>query len=108
MSSIMRRRSGLISVIGGLPFQGWGEAPEPWQTEQLELSATAPGFSRVSGLVQSGYGYDCKQALGRAAERAKKGRIDPKTGEEKEPRASTTDPDAQVMRTMAIVSQSVV
>src|SRR4030088_301578 len=53
MSSIMRRRSGLISVIGGLPFQGWGAAPKPWQTEHLELSATAHRFSRLSGLVQS-------------------------------------------------------
>ena len=53
MSSIMRRRSGLISVIGGLPFQGWGAAPKPWQTEHLELSANAHRFSRVSGLVQS-------------------------------------------------------
>src|ERR1700730_16215440 len=52
MSSIMRRRSGLISVIGGLPFQGWGAAPKPWQTEHLEHSATAHRFSRVSGLVQ--------------------------------------------------------
>src|ERR1700736_5574163 len=53
MSSIMRRRSGLISVIGGLPFQGWGAAPKPWQTEHLKHSATAHRFSRVSGLVQS-------------------------------------------------------
>jgi hypothetical protein len=55
MSSIMRRRSGLISVIGGLPFQGWGAAPKPWQTEHLELSATrAPLLppQRVSSIVQ--------------------------------------------------------
>src|SRR5215472_3627155 len=36
-----------------LPFPGWGEAPEPWQTEQPELSSTAHHFSRVSRLVQS-------------------------------------------------------
>ena len=53
MSSIMRRRSGLISAIGGLPFQGWGEAPKPWQTARPEPSATAERTSRVSGLVQS-------------------------------------------------------
>ncbi len=34
----------------GLPFQGWGEAPKPWQTERLEHSATAHRFppQRVS------------------------------------------------------------
>lgn len=35
------------------------------------------------------------------AQRAKKDRIDPKTGREKEPRVSTTDPDARVMRMAA-------
>jgi hypothetical protein len=55
MSSIMRRRSGLISAIGGLPFQGWGEAPKPWQTARPEPSATAERTSRVSGLVQSAF-----------------------------------------------------
>src|ERR1700728_1398777 len=35
------------------------------------------------------------------AQRAKKDRIDPKTGQDKEPRASTTDPDARVMRMAA-------
>jgi transposase len=35
------------------------------------------------------------------AKRAKKDRIDPKTGREKEPRVSTTDPDARVMRMAA-------
>ena len=28
----------------GLPFQGWGEAPKPWQTERPEHSATAHRF----------------------------------------------------------------
>jgi hypothetical protein len=57
MSSIMRRRSGLISATGGLPFQGWGEAPKPWQTERLERSATTERTSRASGLVQSRLGW---------------------------------------------------
>ncbi|MEJ0049119.1 MAG: hypothetical protein WDN04_25640 [Rhodospirillales bacterium] len=35
------------------------------------------------------------------AERDKKDRIDPKTGREKQPRASTTDADARVMRMAA-------
>ena len=35
------------------------------------------------------------------AERAKKDRLDPKTGREKEPRVCTTDPDARVMRMAA-------
>ena len=35
------------------PFQGWGEAPKPWQTARPEPSATAERTSRVSGLVQS-------------------------------------------------------
>src|ERR1700729_1073079 len=36
----------------GLPFQGWGEAPKPWQTERLEHPATAHRFppQRVSSI----------------------------------------------------------
>src|SRR5277367_4906529 len=52
MSSIMRRRSGLISVIGGLPFQGWVQHPNPGRPNAT-YSATAHHSSRVSGLVQS-------------------------------------------------------
>jgi hypothetical protein len=52
MSSIMRRRKGLISVIGGLPFQGWGEAPKPWQTSQPTHAKGSRNY-RASGLVQS-------------------------------------------------------
>ena len=47
MSSIMRRRRGLISVIGGLPFQGWGAASQPWQTSK----PTPPNEAATTALA---------------------------------------------------------
>ena len=57
MSSITRRRRGLISVIGGLPSQG--EAPQPWQTKDNTHAATlghAPS-QRVSSIPRESHAF---------------------------------------------------
>src|SRR5690348_16126147 len=38
---------------GGLPFQGWGEAPKPWQTERPRTLRYRRTNLHGSGLVQS-------------------------------------------------------
>jgi hypothetical protein len=47
--AIMRRRRGLISVIGGLPVRGWGKHPNPGrpQTTRTPLPRSAPIVAAV-------------------------------------------------------------
>ena len=57
MSSIMRRRRGLISVIGGSPVQGWGESTQILadQRQTTQKNRCPRRNYRVSGLVQSAF-----------------------------------------------------
>jgi transposase len=63
---------------------------------QARAHAAAEQAERLRRAQQRLYELEAEQA-----QRAKKDRIDPKTGQDKEPRVSTTDPDARVMRMAA-------
>src|ERR1700679_255345 len=64
ISSIMRRRRGLISVIGGLPSRGWGEAP-PTLADRRQHARRYPDGHRPSQRFSSIVYFACRNEFRR-------------------------------------------